>query len=33
MALTNIEYKNLAIKEFTKAASGYESEHSGVYDL
>jgi len=33
MALTNKEYKELSIKEFTKAASIYESEHAGVYDL
>jgi len=33
MALTNKDYKDLSIKEFTKAASTYESEHAGVYDL
>lgn len=33
MSLTNKEYKDLSIKEFTKAAPIYESEHAGVYDL
>ncbi len=33
MALTNKEYKDLSIKEFTKAASTYESENAGIYDL
>ena len=33
MAKTSREYKDLSIKEFTKAAEKYESEHAGVYEL
>lgn len=31
--MTNEKYKELSIKEFTKAASKYESNHAGVYNL
>ena len=27
------EYKKLSIKEFTKAASIYESDNAGVYEM
>lgn len=33
MGLTNNDYKDLSIREFTKAAAFYESEHAGVYEL
>ena len=33
MALTDIQYKALSVKEFTRAAEKYESEHAGVYEL
>ena len=33
MAKTSKEYKDLSIKEFTKAAEKYESDHAGVYEL
>jgi len=31
--LTDKEYKELSIKEFTKAAANYESDHAGIYNL
>lgn len=27
------EYKNLSIKEFTKAAQRYDSDHAGIYEM
>ncbi|WP_279008830.1 hypothetical protein [Synergistes jonesii] len=33
MAKTSRQYKELSIKEFTKAASKYESDSAGVYKL
>ena len=33
MALTNKQYKDISIREFTKAAEKYESEHAGVYEM
>ena len=30
---TNKEYKELSIKEFDKAATKYESNHSGIYEM
>ena len=27
------QYKELTIKEFTKAADVYESEHAGIYEI
>jgi len=30
---TDKEYKDLTIKEFTKAASVYESGNSGIYEI
>jgi len=33
MPLSNKQYKDLSIKEFTKAASIYESKNAGVYNL
>ena len=33
MALTDRQYKDLSIKEFTRAAEKYEGEHAGVYEL
>lgn len=31
--MTSNEYKELSVKEFTKAAGVYESDHAGVYNL
>lgn len=31
--MTNEEYKKLSIKEFTKAASVYESDRAGIYEM
>ena len=31
--MKNEEYKKLSIKEFTKAAGRYESNHAGVYEI
>lgn len=31
--MTNEEYKKLSIKEFTKAAKNYESDHAGIYEM
>lgn len=31
--MTNEEYKKLSIKEFTKAASMYESDRAGIYEI
>ena len=31
--MKNEEYKKLSIKEFTKAAGRYESNHAGVYEM
>ncbi len=31
--MTSNEYKSLSIKEFTKAAEVYESDHAGVYNM
>lgn len=33
MALTDKQYKDLSIKEFTQAAEKYEGDHGGVYKL
>jgi ubiquinone/menaquinone biosynthesis C-methylase UbiE len=33
MARSAQQYKELSIKEFTKAATKYESDHAGVYEL
>lgn len=33
MALSNQGYKDLSIKEFTKAAAKYETDHAGVYNM
>ena len=30
-SMKNEEYKKLSIKEFTKAAGRYESNHAGIY--
>ena len=32
-SMKNEEYKKLSIKEFTKAAGRYESNHAGVYEM
>lgn len=31
--MTAKQYKELSIKEFTKAAEVYESDHAGVYNM
>lgn len=31
--MTDKEYKNMSVKEFTKAAEIYESDHAGVYKM
>ena len=31
--MTNEEYKKMSIKEFTKAAKNYESDHAGIYNM
>lgn len=31
--MTNEEYKQLSVKEFTKAAENYESDHAGLYEM
>ena len=31
--MTSTEYKNLSVKEFTKAAEIYESGHAGIYNM
>lgn len=31
--MTNEEYKQLSIKEFTEAAKMYESDHAGIYEM
>lgn len=31
--LTEKEYKDLSIKEFTKAAEVYDSGHAGIYEM
>ena len=31
--MKNEEYKKLSIKEFTKAAERYESNHAGIYEM
>ena len=31
--MTNEEYKQLSLKEFTKAAKNYESDHAGLYEM
>ena len=33
MALTDKQYKELSVKEFTQAAEKYEGNHAGVYEL
>ena len=33
MARTADEYKQLSVKEFTKAAKVYESGHAGIYEM
>ena len=32
-SMKNEEYKKLSIKEFTKAAGRYESNHAGIYKM
>ncbi len=32
-SMKNEEYKKLSIKEFTKAAGRYESNHAGIYEM
>ena len=31
--MTDEEYKNMSVKEFTKAAKNYESDHAGIYKI
>ena len=31
--MTANEYKEMSIKEFTKAADKYETDHAGVYNM
>ena len=31
--MTNEEYKQLSIKEFTEAAKRYEGDHAGLYEM
>ncbi len=31
--MTSAEYKDLSVKEFTKAAEIYESDHASVYNM
>ena len=31
--MTSKQYKDLSIKEFTKAAEVYETDHAGVYNM
>ena len=31
--MTNEEYKQLSLKEFTKVASRYESDNAGIYNM
>ena len=31
--MTDEEYKNMSVKEFTKAAKNYESDHAGIYKM
>ena len=31
--MTNEEYKNMSVREFTKAAGRYESNHAGIYEM
>ena len=31
--MTSTEYKNLSVKEFTKAAEIYESDQAGIYNM
>ena len=31
--MTDKEYKNMSVKEFTKAAKNYESDHAGIYKM
>lgn len=31
--MTNEEYKEMSVKEFTKAAEKYESNHAGIYEM
>ena len=31
--MKNEEYKKMSIKEFTKAAGRYESNHAGIYEM
>lgn len=33
MNMTNEEYKQLSIKEFTEAAKRYEGDHAGLYEM
>lgn len=33
MAMTNSQYKDMSIREFTKAAAGYEGDHAGLYEM
>ena len=32
-SMKNEEYKKMSIKEFTKAAGRYESNHAGIYEM
>ena len=31
--MTNEEYKQLSIKEFTEVAGRYEGNHAGIYEM
>ena len=31
--MTNEQYKKMSVKEFTKAAESYESNHAGIYEM
>ena len=31
--MTNEQYKEMSVKEFTKAAESYESNHAGIYEM
>ena len=33
ITMTNEEYKQLSLKEFTKVASRYESDNAGIYNM
>ena len=33
MIMNSHQYKELSVREFTKAAATYETDHAGVYNL